>query len=1089
MDIYQSAQQFHAGVLKSEQAALTAMLHAYAVANNKLNEEIDQLTKKIATAQAKGQFTGTAWLFQEHRLAELQAQVQKQLALFTAQMSGKLADAQAHMITLGVTNAQELIAKYAPPAKDLPVRTNSGALFATGALAQITSFVQQGSALHQLLEQVGPGVAQKIGDTLIGGLAAGHHPSVVARALRADLGGGLYRAQMIARTEMLRAHREATRQTYLQTDTVSGWRWLCARQATTCAMCWAMDGTEHKKDEPMGTHPNCRCTSVPIFPGTMAKGKTGAELFAELPDEKQAEILGPGKFAAFKSGAITLPQLVKVKQSPQWGVTRSEASLKDALGATPLPPPPAPKPKKPKAAKSTPVNPPVVPPVVPPPPPAQFNASAYTPKAPYDNASTQVLSTQLRAAAKAARNANTFASWQSGVGAAWHGAAQAATSELQRAGLSGLDYEARLVPVAHLTQPQPADQAEAQRIAHKLKEFAEKKIELSAVPDHYHAPLVVDADGKIIAGAERHEAARLNGDSHVLVLVPKGQGTGQIVNLEAAYDALKGVPAGRALLITGPPPKPPKPSPPPPKPEPYAPPPVRGQFPAGVDSLKVIKRLGGSTGAELVEDPATGKRYVRKTGASPDHLREEMHADNAYRALGVRVPEAQLYETPAGPVKLAEFIEGKTLAQATKAEAAKAEADLRRHFAADALLGNWDVIGMSRDNVLVDAAGHAWRIDNGGSLRFRAQGTAKTADEWNDHPTELFSLRREVKGAPKNASTMGVYGSLGIYDLHTQIRDMASRRKELLAALPFELQASVRARLAALEEVATAAEDLQHDEWRAGFAEEMTEHLVGLRKSGIAARFPRELRNRGGHAELVEDEHGKQFDHMRGAGSLVDDLASYMTAQGGDHKFVQRWQGAQAGNSWAAEAAGHKYFLANERTLDVGAAYFWGDHHGVTLQKAKGYFEAHLKQAKGTEASYRTTTAIYHAFNYLFLKSTGMANNDPERRAVHVVRTEDKVVMKLHGVKPGAQGLRLRRGACESTSIFRTTTVKGHEPTSQWVPWHRVCGMYLFTRKPGQDDSGFLGDGENEFACMLEGLDCNYEPSGYRHTPQSYRKN
>lgn len=43
----------------------------------------------------------------------------------------------------------------------------------------------------------------------------------------------------------------------------------------------------------------------------------------------------------------------------------------------------------------------------------------------------------------------------------------------------------------------------------------------------------------------------------------------------------------------------------------------------------------------------------------------------------------------------------------------------------DAMLGNWDVIGMAADNILVDKDGKPWRIDNGGSLSFRAQGGKK----------------------------------------------------------------------------------------------------------------------------------------------------------------------------------------------------------------------------------------------------------------------------------------------------------------------------------------------------------------------------
>ncbi len=70
------------------------------------------------------------------------------------------------------------------------------------------------------------------------------------QAIRGRLGGNLVRALRISRTEMLRAYREATRRNYQANgDIVAGWRWLCAKQARTCAACLAMDGTHKCRDQ------------------------------------------------------------------------------------------------------------------------------------------------------------------------------------------------------------------------------------------------------------------------------------------------------------------------------------------------------------------------------------------------------------------------------------------------------------------------------------------------------------------------------------------------------------------------------------------------------------------------------------------------------------------------------------------------------------------------------------------------------------------------------------------------------------------------------------------------------------------------
>ena len=161
-----------------------------------------------------------------------------------------------------------------------------------------------------------------------------------------------------------------------------------------------------------------------------------------------------------------------------------------------------------------------------------------------------------------------------------------------------------------------------------------------------------------------------------------------------------------------------------------------------VGNLKLVKSLGGSTGAELHEDIDTGKKYVLKHGASEAHVINEQRANELYRALGVPVPKSWIKKTDDGIVMISEFVEGKTLNQLSKAEQAAAEELLRKHFAADALLGNWDVIGLSKDNIVVDKNGVPWRVDNGGALAYRAKGSPKGA-LWNTNLGELDSMRQQ----------------------------------------------------------------------------------------------------------------------------------------------------------------------------------------------------------------------------------------------------------------------------------------------------------------------------------------------------------
>jgi hypothetical protein len=235
------------------------------------------------------------------------------------------------------------------------------------------------------------------------------------------------------------------------------------------------------------------------------------------------------------------------------------------------------------------------------------------------------------------------------------------------------------------------------------------------------------------------------------------------------------------------------------KPAAPAPTPKRApdQFPPA-EEVEVVRKLGGSTGAELVKDTQNGELYVRKLGATPDHLREELAADQAYRAAGIDVPRGIFYETPTGPVKLTQYIEGQSLAdfiaKATPAQQAEVIAKIRKGFATDALMANHDVAGLSMDNILVDAKGTPWRIDNGGSLRYRAMGAPKTSATWNGAVQELETMR----DASINPQTARLFGDLTELDIEEQIRDVLTREDAIMAALPDPAKPIMRERFATL---------------------------------------------------------------------------------------------------------------------------------------------------------------------------------------------------------------------------------------------------------------------------------------------------
>lgn len=216
-------------------------------------------------------------------------------------------------------------------------------------------------------------------------------------------------------------------------------------------------------------------------------------------------------------------------------------------------------------------------------------------------------------------------------------------------------------------------------------------------------------------------------------------------------------------------------------------------FPSSLDELSEKRQyLGGSTDAYLVE--SNGHYWVEKRGDSPAHILNEYYTNKAYTALEVPVPQVRLYDTENGLVMLSQFISGVTL-QAYLRDASKKKKRLvfdkiQKHFAADALLANWDVIGLTFDNIIVDKNENPWRVDNGSGLLYRAQGAPK-GKLWSGTVTEIEAmLNPEV-----NYTASVVFSGLTRKEIKQQVKELLLREQELLNAVPEHYWEILQARL------------------------------------------------------------------------------------------------------------------------------------------------------------------------------------------------------------------------------------------------------------------------------------------------------
>lgn len=318
----------------SEALLFEEMTQQWLVVERALQSQFAAAAKEVKALVDAGIPVPKHKLFQLERsramLAQLMDQMQDLAGSFGAVIEGR----QLEMLELGWNASDELVRLAVLEAgddtlfaglavlPDIPLEKLMGSLMDSEALGGL------------LLERFGED-ADAVMDAMLEGVAKGLNPNDIARLMAVAMHRGLDQALGIARTETMRAYREAAVEAYRASGgMVVAQRRIAARDSRTCPACLFLDGTVYPLKEAIPEHPMGRCTSIPVFEGeedATVPWKTGKDWFLEQDPAMQRDILGPGKFQAWQDGKIALDDLGQHTHSDKWGGGIKTASLKDLL--------------------------------------------------------------------------------------------------------------------------------------------------------------------------------------------------------------------------------------------------------------------------------------------------------------------------------------------------------------------------------------------------------------------------------------------------------------------------------------------------------------------------------------------------------------------------------------------------------------------------------------------------------------------------------------------------------------------------------------------------------------------------------------
>jgi hypothetical protein len=315
----QAIQAFRQRVLASEADQMREMARRWLEVEYALQAQVTLLAEKTAAMRAAGETVSAAKIYRLEHYQRLLAQAKAQVQMYSHWAADLITRQQSRMTQLGIEGAVAAIRAAYLDAGQIGAYFD---LLPVEAIETMVGLAGDGTPLYKLLIQDYAETIQEITQILVDSTALGRNPRDTARLMLEAFGGNLDRSLTTARTEQLRAYRQASRQQMAASGVVEGYIRRCALNPRTCMACIVLDGTEYPTDKLMDVHPNDRCFMQPKIKGLEpVQVESGQAWFLRQAPETQRDMMGPKYYDAWRSGDFQLSQLASTHVDDTWGPT------------------------------------------------------------------------------------------------------------------------------------------------------------------------------------------------------------------------------------------------------------------------------------------------------------------------------------------------------------------------------------------------------------------------------------------------------------------------------------------------------------------------------------------------------------------------------------------------------------------------------------------------------------------------------------------------------------------------------------------------------------------------------------------------